>query len=49
MNSKNVQQTSKEEKEKYDRWVRYLSGSNLTPKQVHERALKLAKLGREPN
>lgn len=33
---------------RYDRWVKYLTNTSLSPEQVHDRATQLTKAGRDP-
>jgi hypothetical protein len=37
------------EKDRYNRWVRYLKDSKLNEQQIHERATRLTEQGRDPD
>lgn len=39
---------TQKERDRYQRWVKYLKSSKLTEAQVHERATRLTEQGRDP-
>lgn len=45
---KKPQRPGRKDAGRYDRWVKYLTGTNITPEQVHERATQLTKAGKDP-
>lgn len=45
---RNVRKPNKKERGRYERWVKYLLDSKLSPEQIHERAARLTEQGREP-
>lgn len=43
-----MSKSNRQEKTRYQRWVRYLKDSKLTEAQIHERATRLTEQGRDP-